>query len=252
MRLPSRISSRTTRLFQGRRRPRRPAPACTAAPCPRAGTRRTMRVLAARWMASARACLPAVCLRCGTRSRSVLRKISMSGLSARRRGSSLAARPAFCAQLLDHLDDRDDLLVGEHDGLRAFVFGHLAGEALDHGDRVARAGDDQVEVALFHLRVRRHDDQSPSTRPTRTAPVGLQERDVRDVQGGAGADHAAGRRGRSRGRTTGADAMICTSYESRRGTAAGWAGRSGGEVRISLVVGRPSRLMKPPGNLPAA
>ena len=47
-------------------------------------------------------------------------------------------------------------------------------------------------------------------------------------------------------------AWIWTSsrYESGK---SGRIGRSiSRDVRISLVVGRPSRLMKPPGNLPAA
>ena len=84
----------------------------------------------------------------------------------------------------------DDVLVGEQDRLRASLFGHLAGEALDHGDGVARAGDDQVEVALFQLRVRRHDDQLVADPADADGAGRLQERDLRDVQGGAGADHA--------------------------------------------------------------
>ena len=45
----------------------------------------------------------------------------------------------------------DDVAVGEQDRLQHVLFGELAGEALDHGDRVAGAGDDQVEVALLEL-----------------------------------------------------------------------------------------------------
>ena len=41
----------------------------------------------------------------------------------------------------------------EEDRLGHVLFGHLAGEALDHGDGVVRAGDDQVEIALLQLRV---------------------------------------------------------------------------------------------------
>ena len=47
-------------------------------------------------------------------------------------------------------------------------------------------------------------------------------------------------------------AWICTSSWNQSGNS-GRIGRSiSREVSVSLVVGRPSRLRKPPGNLPAA
>ena len=84
----------------------------------------------------------------------------------------------------------DDLLVAELDRLEHDVFGHLAGKAFDHGDGVARAGDDQVEIALLHLRVRRHDEEFIADAADAHGAGDFQERNVRDVQGGAGADHA--------------------------------------------------------------
>ena len=70
----------------------------------------------------------------------------------------------------------DDVLVGEEDGLQHVFFGHFAGKALDHGDRVARAGHDQVEIALFELASASASHiSSLSMRPTRTAPVGLKK-----------------------------------------------------------------------------
>ena len=92
----------------------------------------------------------------------------------RRRGGQLLRRQArLAAQLLDHVDDGDDVLVAEQDRLEHLLLGHLAGEALDHGDGRARAGHDQVEVALFQLRsASASATNSPSMRPTRTRPVG--------------------------------------------------------------------------------
>ena len=102
----------------------------------------------------------------------------------------LGRQAAHLAKLLDHVDDDDDLLVGEHDRLEHLVLGHLAGEALDHRDRLARAGDDEVEVALLHLGGGRHDDQFVLDAADAHRAGDLEERDVRDVERSARADHA--------------------------------------------------------------
>ena len=115
-----------------------------------------------------------------------LRKISINGFTGAGDGNSLVPSPAFWRSSSITSDDGNDLLVGEQDGLEHAVFGHLAGEALDHGDRVAGAGDDQVQVALFQLRVRRHHDQFVADSADPDRPGRLEERDVRDVQGGTG------------------------------------------------------------------
>ena len=82
----------------------------------------------------------------------------MSGLAAGGVRSTFG-RPALPAQVLDHVHDLHDERVAEHDRLQHVLLGHLAGEAFDHGDGVACAGDDQVEIALFQLAVGRHDDE---------------------------------------------------------------------------------------------
>ena len=53
--------------------------------------------------------------------------------------------------LLLEVDDRLERAVPEQDGLGHDVFGQEVGAGLDHHDRVARAGDDQVELRLLEL-----------------------------------------------------------------------------------------------------
>ena len=55
------------------------------------------------------------------------------------------------AQLLLEVDDRRERAVAEHDRLGHDVLGQDLGAGLDHHDRVARAGDDQVELRLVQL-----------------------------------------------------------------------------------------------------
>ena len=47
----------------------------------------------------------------------------------------------------------------EQDGLGHHVLGQEVRAGLDHHDRVARAGDDQVELGLVELAVGRVDDE---------------------------------------------------------------------------------------------
>src|SRR5262245_26954826 len=105
-------------------------------------------------------------------------------------GNDLGRLAHLRAQLLDHLDDGADMLVAEQDRLHHLLLGHLAREALDHGDRRARAGDDEVEVALLELRVCWHQHELAVDAADADAAGWLHERNLRDVQGGAAADHA--------------------------------------------------------------
>ncbi len=91
----------------------------------------------------------------------------------------------------------------------------------------------------------------PSTRPSRTAPMGPMK-GTRAIKRVAEAPLIEGT---SASLTRSAEigpAWIWTSsrYESGKSGRIGRSMRR--DVKISLVVGRPSRLMNPPGNLPAA
>ncbi len=66
----------------------------------------------------------------------------------------LLHRARLSRQLLLHLANLADVAVGRHDGFGHAVLGHLAGETLDHQDRVLVARDDQVEIALLESVVR--------------------------------------------------------------------------------------------------
>jgi hypothetical protein len=61
--------------------------------------------------------------------------------------------------LLDQLDDRLRLAVREHERVDDLGLGRLGGAALDHDDRVAAAGDDEVDVARLELLDRGVDDE---------------------------------------------------------------------------------------------
>ena len=62
--------------------------------------------------------------------------------------------PTALAELLLEVDDRLERAVAEQDGLGHHVLGQELGAGLDHHDRVAGAGDDQVELRLLELRCR--------------------------------------------------------------------------------------------------
>ena len=61
--------------------------------------------------------------------------------------------------LLLEVDDRLERAVAEQDGLGHDGLGQQVGAGLDHHDRVARAGDDQVELGVLELAERRVDDE---------------------------------------------------------------------------------------------
>ena len=99
--------------------------------------------------------------------------------SSRRAGSSSATDDRALrladrrAQLVLHGDER--LHRGERgvERVEHHVLGQHRGAALDHHDAVARAGDDQREVALVDARcIGGLTTKRPSMRPTRTAAIG--------------------------------------------------------------------------------
>ena len=73
-----------------------------------------------------------------------------------RRALGLADR---LLELLLDVDERLEGAVAEQDGLGHDVLGQELGARLDHHDRVARAGDDQVELRVRELAVGRVDDE---------------------------------------------------------------------------------------------
>ena len=76
----------------------------------------------------------------------------MSGFAGGGGGHASWPQAGLVAQLLDQVDDLHDLLVAEHDGLRASASSGISrAKPSIMVIGVAGAGDDQVEVALFHL-----------------------------------------------------------------------------------------------------
>ena len=67
------------------------------------------------------------------------------------RNGVLFALPTAFAELLLDVDERLQRAVAEQDGLGHDVLGQELGARLDHHDRVARAGDDQVELRVREL-----------------------------------------------------------------------------------------------------
>ena len=79
--------------------------------------------------------------------------------------------------------------MGLDDASAIFVFGHLAGKALDHQHRFLAAGDDQVEIALFKLVLGGEGDDLAVHVPSRTEPMRPLERQRRNAQRGRGPVH---------------------------------------------------------------
>ena len=61
-------------------------------------------------------------------------------------------------QLDDGIDHRLEMTVAEHHRAEHDFFGQLLGFRFDHQHGVLGAGDDEVELALFHLVDRRVED----------------------------------------------------------------------------------------------
>ncbi len=91
--------------------------------------------------------------------------------------------------LLDR-DERLERAVSEQDGLSHHVLREEVRTGLDHHDRVPGARDDQVEVRLGELGVRRVDDELAGDPPDSNSADGPVERDLADVEGRRRGDRA--------------------------------------------------------------
>ena len=78
----------------------------------------------------------------------------------------------------------------EQDGLGHHVLGQEVGAGLDHHDRVAGAGDDQVEIGLAELAVGRVDDELAADPADAHGADGAVERDLADGERRGGGDRA--------------------------------------------------------------
>ncbi len=94
------------------------------------------------------------------------------------------------AELLLDVDERLERAMTEQDGLGHHVLGQELGARLDHHDRVAGAGDDEVELRLLELAVGRVDDELAVDPADAHGADGTRERDLADRQGGRGRDRA--------------------------------------------------------------
>ena len=177
-------------------------------------------------------------------------------LSRRAPGSSAAACNSRFGlagsfdQLADAGDDLLAALVAELDGAEHFCFGDLLRAGFHHHDAVLGAGDHDVELGFAAFR-RRSGWRSylPSTMPTRTPRQHVMEREYRKWPARRPRRRWPASRDRCSGRPKAPCAMICVSFRKPSGNS-GRIGRSIRRlVRISFSEGRPSRLMKPPGNL---
>ena len=173
-------------------------------------------------------------------------------------GSTLGAStstfslPAFWRELLDRRADLLDLLVRDVEGVENLGLADALGPALDHQDRLAGAGDDEVHLELLVGLLGRVDDE---------VAVELSDAHGADVRWRPGS-------GRSRARRRRRSSPGCRTGARTRPTAAGqtiWvskcqpfgnSGRTGRSiiraVSVAFSPARPSRRKKEPGILPAA
>ena len=94
------------------------------------------------------------------------------------------------AQLLLELDDGRQRAMAEHDRLGHDRFGHDLGTRLDHHDRVARTGDDEVDVRRLELRDRRVEHELAVDAAHSHSRNRAVERDLADRQRSRGGDRA--------------------------------------------------------------
>ena len=94
------------------------------------------------------------------------------------------------AELLLDVDERLQRAVAEQDGLGHHVLGQELGARLDHHDRVARAGDDQVELRVGELAVGRVDHELAVDAADADGADRARERDLADAQRGRGGRRA--------------------------------------------------------------
>ena len=114
-------------------------------------------------------------------------KVRTESVAGSRYGRRLAL-PTFSRSSLLEVDERGDRPVGEHDRLGHHVLGQDLDARLDHHDRVAGAGDDQVELRLDELARRRVEDElAVDVADVHGADRAL-ERDLADRQRGGRGD----------------------------------------------------------------
>ena len=112
-----------------------------------------------------------------------------------RAGAGLEVRDALgladgLPELLLEVDERLERPVAEQDGLGHDVLGQELRAGLDHHDRVAGAGDDQVELGVLELAVRRVDDELAVDPADADRADRAVERDLADRQRRRGGDRA--------------------------------------------------------------
>ena len=93
-------------------------------------------------------------------------------------------------ELLLEVDERRDGAVAEEDGLGHDVLGEDLDARLDHHDGVAGAGDDEVELRVRELRVRRVEHELAVDPADAHGADGTLERDLADREGGGRGDGA--------------------------------------------------------------
>ena len=144
------------------------------------------------------------------------------------------------------------LLMPEGDGAEHDLLGQLLGLGFDHQHALAGAGDDQIELRARQLVERRVQHVFAVDVADPAAADRAHERDAGNRQGRRGADHRD-------------DVGVVLQIVAQHGaddlrlvagnpdTKSGRIGRSiSRETSVSFSEGRPSRLKKPPGILPAA
>ena len=146
----------------------------------------------------------------------------------------LLALPTAFAELLLDVDERLEGAMAEQDGLGHDVLGQELGARLDHHDRVAGAGDDEVELRLLELAVGRVDDELAVDAADADGADRARERDLADRQRGRGGDRAedvglvllVGREDRD----DELDVVLVALGEERPDRAVGQAGGQGGRL----------------------
>ena len=155
----------------------------------------------------------------------------MPGLEERR---ALGLADGLAELLLD-VDERLQRAVAEQDRLGHDGLGQELGARLDHHDRVAGAGDDEVELGLLELAVGRVDDELAADPADADGADRTRERDLADRQGGRRGDRAehvglvllVGREDRD----DELDVVLVALGEERADRAVGQAGGQGGRLR---------------------
>ena len=148
-------------------------------------------------------------------------------------------------ELLLEVDQRLDRAMTEQDRLGHDVLGQELGAGLDHHDRVARAGDDEVELRVLQLAVGRVDDELAVDPADADRADGAEERDLADRQrrrGGDGAEDVGivllvGREDRDHD----LDIVLVALGEERPDGAVGQTRRQDGRLgRASLALDEPA------------